>query len=236
MGRRRARRGAAFCGQSWQSPVGKKKGFPASNIFARRSRIATQGNRNLGKQVPWRLMIPNPREAPAVGPLRSAVMVVPSLADAGVLRASLPAAEFDVTVVHTFFAAKALLDAQPPDVLVTDLRLGEYNGLHLVLRGKAIRQDLAAVVLSDFDAPAFQVEAESQGATFVVKPVSPRDLAAAVARTLYRRAGDAHAVRPPFERRSVDRRTATSSIPPTEERRRSQRRRGRFPAAYVELA
>jgi two-component system response regulator RegA len=163
-------------------------------------------------------------------------MVVPNAADVRSLDSALSPAEFRVTVSHSFVEAKGLLDARPPDVLVTDLRLGEYNGLHLVLRGKTANPDMTAVVLSDLDDRGLEADAEGLGATFVVKPVRAEDLAAAVVRTLYRRAGDHTPIRPPFERRSADRRIALGSAPSADERRLGDRRRTPFPVLGVELA
>lgn len=179
-----------------------------------------------------RLMDPDARESR--GALQfSAVLVVPNPADVAPLTLGLSPSEFRVTVLHNFADAKAFLDVQPPDLLITELRLGEYNGLHLVLRGKAARSDMAALVLSDLE--ILQSEAERLGATFIVKPISSRDLAAAVVRTLHRHE-DAPPVRPPYERRSADRRQAGSSKLPLRERRTGERRRAFFPKARVELA
>ena len=69
--------------------------------------------------------------------------------------------EHDLTFITAYSAAKTHLDTAP-DMLVVQLKLGEYNGLHLALR--ASRLDIPAVVIGD---PLFRNEAEHLGAMYV---------------------------------------------------------------------
>ena len=48
----------------------------------------------------------------------------------------LEAAGYQVRSARNFEDARAMLIAEHPDLLITDLRLGPYNGLHLVLWGR----------------------------------------------------------------------------------------------------
>jgi DNA-binding NtrC family response regulator len=152
----------------------------------------------------------------------SALVVDPKLSEALSTVALLTDEGFEVTVAETFAKAKDRLSARPPALLVTEVRLGEYNGLHLVLRGKAQRPSMAALVMSTIADPVLQTEAEAMGATFLVKPISNRDLLAAVTRTLFQRDRGEGPVRPPYERRSIDRRAAIIVINP--DRRQAERR------------
>jgi FixJ family two-component response regulator len=61
----------------------------------------------------------------------------------------------------------------PPDVLVTDIRLQGFNGLHLVLRRPV---GTYAIVMSAFPDPVLQTEAVRLGAPFLGKPVETRQL------------------------------------------------------------
>jgi two-component system response regulator RegA len=153
----------------------------------------------------------------------SALVVDPKLNDALPTVALLTEQGFEVTVAETFAKAKDRLNTRPPALLITEVRLGEYNGLHLVLRGKAQRPTIAALVMSSLADPVLQSEAEAMGATFLVRPVDTRDLLAAVARTLFQRDRSEGPVRPPFERRAKERRAAPTGI--GENRRESERRR-----------
>jgi DNA-binding NtrC family response regulator len=156
----------------------------------------------------------------------SALVVERTVADALSIASVLTASRFHVTVAETFMKAKTRLSAQPPSVLLTEIRLAEYNGLHLVLRGKSIRPDMAALVLSTVADSVLQADAEAMGATFVLKPVAPADLTAAVFRTIFhatRLSPSARPVRPPFERRTYDRRRSPAAI--DGDRRMADRRR-----------
>src|SRR5687767_2732399 len=77
---------------------------------------------------------------PAPAPPRTpapptALVVEPSAADARLV-GSLLSPFFRVTVVHDFSQARVLIKSQPVALLITELRLGEYNGLQLVLSAR----------------------------------------------------------------------------------------------------
>ena len=160
----------------------------------------------------------------ASGPvaLVSALVVDPSMPEALAIVSSLTACRFHVTVAETFSKAKERMLAHVPQVLLTEVRLAEYNGLHLVLRGKAARRDLAAIVTSGVADQVLQAEAEQLGATFVLKPTTAQEFSAAICRTLLQATGGP--IRSPFERRTSDRRS-TSSVAFHPDRRKASRRR-----------
>jgi len=81
-----------------------------------------------------------------------------------------------------FDEAKRFIDDTPPDMLVTDVRLGAFNGLQLVLHMRLARPEGAVVVLSAWDDPVIRHDAEHAGARFLAKPVKRQDLLAALAR------------------------------------------------------
>lgn len=104
--------------------------------------------------------------------------------DPAVLEAKLEAlasAGCETTGVSTFEAAKEKLAGAAPDVLVTNIRLGAYNGLHLVVRSSVDHPDMGAVVLDSVHDKVLEAEAKRQGATYLAEPIQARDLAAAVA-------------------------------------------------------
>ncbi len=157
----------------------------------------------------------------------SALIIDPVLSDALFSVATATSLGFRVTVADTFQEALERLRV-PPALLIADIRLGEYNGLHLVLRGKAARRDLAAVVTSELADPVLQSDAEQLGATFVLKPTTTQEFRAAICRTLLQSASSAEdPIRPPFERRTLDRR-ATRPALHHPERRMGPRRRDVF--------
>jgi DNA-binding NtrC family response regulator len=96
----------------------------------------------------------------------------------------LEAAGYLVTATGNFNEAKHLIAQAAPDLLVTDLRLGSYNGLHLVLRSKTDHPGMASLVTSRFDDPVLQAEAERQKAAFLVRPIADEAFLDAIAQTL----------------------------------------------------
>jgi DNA-binding response OmpR family regulator len=135
----------------------------------------------------------------------TALVVEPSAADAVWIALLLSELGFHVVVSDTFQDARAQMTVAPA-LLVTELRLGEYNGLHLVLRGKSAHPELAAIVTSRIDDPVLYTEAEQLGATYVLKNAGAQEFRAAVLRTVFRTDPQAEAIRPPFERRIANRR------------------------------
>jgi DNA-binding response OmpR family regulator len=153
----------------------------------------------------------------------TALVVEPSVADAVWIALALSQLGFRVMVSETFQDASSRL-ATRPALLVTELRLGEYNGLHLVLRGKSTHPPLAAIVTSRIVDPALYKEAEQLGATYVLKTISAQEFRAAVLRTVFRTEGDSSPIRPPYERRKAERRH-TSETRHEPEMRVAERRR-----------
>ena len=75
----------------------------------------------------------------------------------------LRAETYRVTTVGTFAAAKAQLRSQP-NLVITQLKLGEHNGLHVALRARC--QGIPAVVIGEPDA-VFERDAVQLGASYV---------------------------------------------------------------------
>ena len=72
-------------------------------------------------------------------------------------------AGYDVALVTSFAAARVQLRTEP-DLLVSEIRLGEYNGLHLASRAQA--HDIPAIVIGDRD-PVLERDAHQMGVVFV---------------------------------------------------------------------
>ncbi len=153
----------------------------------------------------------------------TALVVEPSLAEALSLHSALSDLGFQVSISDNFNDAKARL--RPAiSLLVTELRLNEYNGLHLVFRAKSVRREMAAMIRTQISDPLLQLEAERMGATFVLKTAGAAEFRAAVCRTLFRPPDSVDPIRPPFERRHEDRRATQSSSDIHPDRRVRERR------------
>lgn len=78
---------------------------------------------------------------------------------------------YDVTAVDSFERARVQLVTIAPDVLVTDVRLESFNGLHLVWEQSFRRVTVPAIVMHDFGDAALESDARELGCLFLVKPV-----------------------------------------------------------------
>ena len=92
----------------------------------------------------------------------SVLLVAPTPHLAANLMEWLTQAGCAVMLVTSFAAGKARLD-QHPSILISEVRLGDYNGLHLALRAKAI--DIPSIVLGKADA-VLQREAQRLGVIY----------------------------------------------------------------------
>ena len=82
----------------------------------------------------------------------------------------------DVTSFSLFESAKAYLSAAKPDVLISDVRLGAFNGLQLVVFAKLQHPEMIAIVLTGYDDPVLRTEAAHAGASYLVKPIDSERL------------------------------------------------------------
>jgi DNA-binding response OmpR family regulator len=93
-----------------------------------------------------------------------------------------------VTTVSSFEEAKKRLALAPPDLLIADVRLGAYNGLHLAIRARAEHPDLVAIITHTVPDPVLEREAAAQGAVYFIKPISVEGLLSIMAELLAGRA------------------------------------------------
>lgn len=89
-----------------------------------------------------------------------------------VLQRAFQQAGMDVVAHSTFEGARQALHTQQFDVLLTDVRLGAFNGLQLAVIARDAHPEMRMIVFSGFDDPVLRSEAERVGAAYVVKPVT----------------------------------------------------------------
>ena len=78
----------------------------------------------------------------------------------------------DAIACASFEVAQQLLRTTAYDVLITDVRLGAFNGLQLALLARDLYPRIRLIVFSGFDDPVLRAEAEQIGAVYMVKPVT----------------------------------------------------------------
>jgi DNA-binding response OmpR family regulator len=82
-------------------------------------------------------------------------------------------AGYTVQAVGTFEEASRILRSSPPDLLITDVRLGPFNGLQLVISSPT---PIPAIIITGFADPVLESDARRRGAEYVLKPVDPAAL------------------------------------------------------------
>jgi two-component system cell cycle response regulator CpdR len=102
----------------------------------------------------------------------------------GFLEAGLGRAGYQVVACATYEDAREFLAAHKPDLLLTDVRLGVYNGLQLALFATLRYPGVPIIVLTGYDDPTMRAESQKVGAAFLVKPVHIRELLAQVGTAL----------------------------------------------------
>jgi DNA-binding response OmpR family regulator len=71
-----------------------------------------------------------------------------------------------VTGAASFESARQALKSEAPDVLITAVRLGAFNGLHLIMRARAAHPTLVAILTAHAADPILEAEGRSHGAVF----------------------------------------------------------------------
>ncbi len=91
---------------------------------------------------------------------------------------------YRTTEARSFEFARQLLRERRFDLLITKLRLGEYNGLHLVLHSRMFSPTTASIIVADAPEDVRELEAVAVDAGVVVAPTEPDHLRAVVASAL----------------------------------------------------
>ena len=82
----------------------------------------------------------------------------------------------EVEARSTFETARKALRTARFDALLTDVRLGAFNGLQLAVIARDEQPHIRIVVFSGFSDPVLEAEAHAVGAEYVVKPVTAAEL------------------------------------------------------------
>ena len=93
-------------------------------------------------------------------------------------------AGFSARASSSFPDARRMLEKGPaPEILVTDVRLGPYNGLHLVAVARVEFPRTFAIVIGAAD-HVLEVEATGLGARYVSAPVTSQELQVTIAEVM----------------------------------------------------
>ena len=78
----------------------------------------------------------------------------------------------EVTVCTSFEDARKQLRADPPDAVLTDVRVGQYNGLQLAHLFREYSATGRVVVVTGYDDIVLRHDVESLPGEFLVKPIN----------------------------------------------------------------
>jgi CheY-like chemotaxis protein len=123
---------------------------------------------------------------------RTVLIVDPNPAFLETLRAIAQAAGVDVVTETDFDAARQRIASKCPDMLVVNIRLGRYNGIHLVHLARLTNPSVSAIVYGGADDLPLAVDAQHAGAFYELESAIAVCLPAYLTMSL-----------PPHDRRSV---------------------------------
>ncbi len=112
---------------------------------------------------------------------------------------------YEVAVAENGLTALDMIAKQPPDLLITDIKMPAMDGIELLRRVKALAPSLPVVIITGFATVDTAVEAMKQGAfDYIIKPFSVEIIEETVARVF--------AVAGPVAGRTVARSAARPSV------------------------
>jgi DNA-binding response OmpR family regulator len=112
------------------------------------------------------------------------ILVVAARAESSPVIALLKDSGHEVLFAPGFEAAIRRLDQIAPDLLITDVRLGGFNGLHLVIRSQSTRPKMRSILLDRVHDPVMAQDAERHGAIYVGGPVTIAALSEQISKLL----------------------------------------------------
>lgn len=86
-------------------------------------------------------------------------------------------ANYEVVAVSTFADGRTALAETAPDLLIADVRLGEFNGLQLIVTNP---RSIPTIIVTGYPDSVLEADARRLGADYLLKPVTPSDLLALV--------------------------------------------------------
>ena len=93
-------------------------------------------------------------------------------------------AGYAVSGAQTFAEAKQQLEEQAPEVIVTEARLGAFNGLHLAVLGRARHAGVKALVVSTESEQWVELEARRLNVEWLAQPTTTDGWVELIAATL----------------------------------------------------
>jgi DNA-binding response OmpR family regulator len=83
-----------------------------------------------------------------------------------------------------FEEAKRFLANASPDLVIADECLGPFNGLHIIMRARAVDPDVSAIVTTRVKSRGLEADARSLNVEWMLKPETPQEWLAPISRSL----------------------------------------------------
>ena len=112
------------------------------------------------------------------------ILVVAVRADQSPAMTLLKNSGHEVVFAPGFEPAIKKLDQIAPDLLITDVRLGGFNGLHLVIRSQSTRPNMRSILLDRVHDPVVAADAKHHNAAYLGGMVTASSLAQHVSQLL----------------------------------------------------
>lgn len=111
------------------------------------------------------------------------ILVVATRAESSVPLGTLWGSGYDFLFADSFDAAIGVLDRTEPALLVSEVRLGSYNALHLVIRSHRTHPRMRSILIDHTHDTVIENDAIREGAVYLVEPTA-EELADHVSRLL----------------------------------------------------
>jgi DNA-binding NtrC family response regulator len=96
----------------------------------------------------------------------------------------LSGAGHQMSSASSFQQAREQLIDRSPDLVIADERLGEFNGLHVIISARANHPRISGIVTTPVMNRALEADAKSLNVECLVTPRDPGGWAASISRTL----------------------------------------------------
>jgi len=93
-------------------------------------------------------------------------------------------AGYDASGASTFDDASRLLAHKLPDLVIADECLGNFNGLHVIMRARARQPNVPAIVTTPMKSRGLEADARSLNVECILKPQEPAEWVASISRAL----------------------------------------------------
>jgi DNA-binding response OmpR family regulator len=93
-------------------------------------------------------------------------------------------AGYQASGASTFEDANRQLAHRSPDLVIADECLGNFNGLHIIMRARARHPDVIAIVTTPIKSRGLEADARSLNVECMVKPHDAAEWVASISRTL----------------------------------------------------